>query len=95
MSKLPEVYVISLDRATRRREQFQAECDRIGLTYQIFSGVDGREREAELRERTDERLWNLNMGAPLSAVARLLKAAKGNIRSAARSIDVDIARPNF
>lgn len=67
MSELPEVYVISLDRATRRREQFRAECDRIGLPYHIFRGVDGREQEVALRELADEKSWNLNMGAPLSA----------------------------
>lgn len=65
-TKLP-AYVISLDRATHRQLQFEREADRIGLSYLVFRGIDGREQETELRNLTDEPAWKRNMGAPLSA----------------------------
>ena len=66
-NQLPQVYVITLDRAILRQEQFNAEANRIGLSYSIFRGIDGRAQETELRNLTDEPAWNRNMGAPLSA----------------------------
>lgn len=65
-AKLP-AHVISLDRANHRRLQFEREANRIGLSYSIFRGIDGRAQETELRNLTDEPAWNRNMGAPLSA----------------------------
>ena len=66
LSTLP-TYVISLTRAVERRVQFAAECAQAGITYQIFDGVDGRAREAELLAKSDPVAWRRFMGSEISA----------------------------
>lgn len=63
----PQAFVINLERAWQRRERFELEASRIGLSYSIFQGIDGRAQETTLRPLTNEPAWNRNMGAPLSA----------------------------
>lgn len=61
------IFVISLARATERREQVAREFAAVGLGYEIFDGVDGKAEEAELLGQTDLDAWHRNMGAPISA----------------------------
>lgn len=60
------VRVISLARATARQERFAAECARLGISYSVFDGVDGRAEQDRLLQQTDAPAWYRNMGAPIA-----------------------------
>lgn len=61
------VYVISLARATRRRQQIAQEFARLGYDYTIFDGVDGQADLDALMPNADVAAWRRNMGADISA----------------------------
>ncbi len=60
-------YVISLEHADSRRQQVTREFQSIGLDFQFYDGVDGRQNLNALLEKTDQDAWRRNMGSPVSA----------------------------
>ncbi|MGH1355449.1 MAG: glycosyltransferase family 25 protein [Thalassovita sp.] len=61
------VIVISLERAVERLKSFDSECANLGITYSVFTGVDGKAEYETLLQKTDVAGWKRHMGAPLSA----------------------------
>jgi len=68
MAELVEAaLVISLTRATERRERVGKEFAKAGLSLRFFDGVDGQKHFDTLLLRTDEARWRRNMGSPVNA----------------------------
>jgi glycosyl transferase, family 25 len=61
LADLP-VWLISLERATDRRRRMVERLAKLGLSYAIFDGVDGKAREAELLATVDQAAFMRNMG---------------------------------
>ena len=61
LESLP-AWLISLPRATERRERMEARLAALGLAYTLFPGVDGKAEEARLLANTDIPAFERNMG---------------------------------
>lgn len=59
------VWLISLERATARREKMIPRLDALGLDYQIFDAVDGRVEAEALAHNVDRAAFERNTGGAL------------------------------
>lgn len=55
-------WLINLPRAVERRRKMDAQLATMDLPYEVFDGVDGRAREAELLASVDVEAFRRNMG---------------------------------
>lgn len=67
LAKFLPIYVISLERAFKRREQISVEFARMGMNYVVFPGIDGQAHESELLASADPAAWRSFMGSHISA----------------------------
>lgn len=56
------IWMINLPRATERRAKMDAELAKIGLSCQVFDGVDGKAEEERLLKTVDQEAFRRNMG---------------------------------
>jgi glycosyl transferase, family 25 len=59
------IWLINLPQDVARREKMERQLSALGLTWQLFPAIDGRENEAALRKQADAEAYARNMGSPL------------------------------
>ncbi len=81
-------WLINLDRATARRDAMVPRLDALGLTFRLFSAVDGRVEAERLAPTVDEQAYRRNTGSVL------LPGKIGCYHSHLRVWDEFLASPN-
>ena len=75
-----KTYLINLDRREDRLKAAKEECDKIGLTYDRFSAVDGNQLSTKISRPTQ--YWNQGaLGILISNLKIILDAKKNNYES--------------
>jgi glycosyl transferase family 25 len=64
IKELP-IWLINLPRDEKRLTAMEAQFAKMGLQWQLFEAVDGKEHEMELLSATDEAAYQRNMGSTL------------------------------
>jgi len=59
------VWLINLERATARRAKMEQRLAELGLSYEVFSAVDGRAEAAALADTIDQQAFERNTGGAL------------------------------
>ncbi|WP_342078380.1 glycosyltransferase family 25 protein [Yoonia sp. SS1-5] len=59
------IWLINLDKDQERREKMQAQLDALGLRYQRFAAINGKEQAETLSKRADAQAYARNMGSPI------------------------------
>jgi glycosyl transferase family 25 len=59
------VWLINLDRDADRLAGMQTQLEAIGLPYQRFAAIDGKQQVETLSKRADAQAYARNMGSPI------------------------------
>jgi glycosyl transferase family 25 len=65
MVKNISIWLINLPCDTDRRAKMETQLSRMGLSWNLYTAVDGKARQVELMERADETAYQRNMGSTL------------------------------
>ncbi len=59
------VWLINLDRDSARLTAMQQQLQKLGITYQRFAAIDGKQQAETLSKRADTAAYARNMGSPI------------------------------